>query len=153
VLGAVPWQINRAILSVVEQLYEDKTGYKHLKLPAKESFDMPLPPQPLHAFRTTRTKGGGLSAGVRDAGHVTTDNDKQVNHLKLLQHTHHDCAGFQHDGVHQPLTLTRAVCCCLRSGRSRPGGSCTCTTASRLPPGSTTRSPTPCEPTSSGSSG
>ena len=65
VLGAVPWQINRAILSVVEQLYEDETGYKHLKIPAKESFDLPLPSQPLHAYRTARTKGGALIAGVR----------------------------------------------------------------------------------------
>ena len=65
VLGAVPWQINRAVLGVVEQLYEDETGYKHLKIPAKESFDLPLPVQPPHGFRTTRTRGGALMAGVR----------------------------------------------------------------------------------------
>ena len=63
-LGAVPWQINRDILGVVEQLYEDETGYKHLKIPAKESLDMPLPTLPPHSFRTDRTKNGGLIARV-----------------------------------------------------------------------------------------
>ena len=75
VLGAVPWQINTAVLSVVEALYEDQTGYKHLKIPAKESADLPLPLQPPHAFRTTRTKGGGLSAGVRIMAACTVDTD------------------------------------------------------------------------------
>ena len=104
VLGAVPWQINRRILSVVEQLYEDQTGYKHLKIPAKDSFDVPLPSQPLHAFRTTRTKGGGLSAGVREG-----DMPLQIlanTYSRSLQHTTDAC---EHDVVYQPLTLTRGL--------------------------------------------
>ena len=64
-LGSVPWQINRDILDIVEELYEDETGYKHLKIPAKQALDIPLPEPPAHTFRTDRTKNGGLIARVR----------------------------------------------------------------------------------------
>ena len=86
VLGAVPWQINRAVLSVVEQLYQDETGYKHLKIPAKESFDLPLPAQPLRGFRTSRTKGGGLSAGVR-----TGTCPSRYSHEYICKHKPYKC--------------------------------------------------------------
>ena len=76
------------ILSVVEQLYEDQTGYKHLKIPAKDSFDVPLPSQPLHAFRTTRTKGGGLSAGVREGDMSTAD----IGMNTYCEHKPYKCA-------------------------------------------------------------
>ena len=64
-LGAVPWQINREVLDVVKELYEDETGYKHLKIPAKQSLDIPLPMPPAHTYRIERTKNGGLIARVR----------------------------------------------------------------------------------------
>ncbi len=77
-LGSVPWQINREILDIVEELYEDETGYKHLKIPAKQALDIPLPMPPAHTFRTDRTKNGGLIARARsidykaEARHQTT---------------------------------------------------------------------------------